>query len=414
MKKRIILSSIITMLLCFCMIGGATYALFTSETSVNIAVTSGKVKVEAGIENLTLYSMGKEQTDVFENGGTAVYDETTGILTLTNVTPGDKVEFNIVVENLSNIDIQYRANWKVEGKLSEVLEATADGVKFADVQWTEWKADAAEKQQTIKVVVELPVQVGNEYQEQVANVAFMVEAIQANGFLQNYVTPATIDAALANAQEGETIELAAGYYDEIVVPQNGMTIFSQEGAEVGFLNVNGKDNVTIQGLTFDAANAKYVYNGNGKAVQPANIAGASKGNTKGTSNLVIDGCTFTGEFADGGVVIAFTDQGRGSGQSGNITIKNCTFEATNGYADIYTYYSGKGSFVIENNTFASTMNAEVSGTYPIYLGKYQSSTPVVVKGNTFVNRATFGKAAYIQDHSNYKVSFAAADNTFAE
>ena len=46
MKKRIILSSVITMLLCLCMIGGATYALFTSETSVNIAVTSGKVKVD--------------------------------------------------------------------------------------------------------------------------------------------------------------------------------------------------------------------------------------------------------------------------------------------------------------------------------------------------------------------------------
>ena len=43
MKKSVILSSIMLIALCLSLITGATFALFTSESSVNIAVSSGKV-----------------------------------------------------------------------------------------------------------------------------------------------------------------------------------------------------------------------------------------------------------------------------------------------------------------------------------------------------------------------------------
>lgn len=57
MKKNIILSSVLTILLCVSLIAGSTFALFTSESSVNIAVTAGNVEVVATIdENLELYS----------------------------------------------------------------------------------------------------------------------------------------------------------------------------------------------------------------------------------------------------------------------------------------------------------------------------------------------------------------------
>ena len=408
MKKRVLLTSLLTIALCFSLMIGATYALFTSESQVNIAVTSGKVKVEAGIENLKLYTLDVEQADTFENGGTAVYEN--GVLTLNNVTPGDKVAFDIVIKNLSNINIQYKVKWVVEGKLSEVLEAyIVQGTEkkaLANVGWTKWSKDDA-KVFTINVVVELPVEVGNDYQEQAANISFTLEAIQGNGVMKNYVTPATIADALANAEEGDEIQLAAGYYDEIVVPKKGMKIYSTEGAEVGFLNINGKADVTIQGLTFDAANAKMAYDGRGNAVQPANIVGASgKGNIIGARNVVIDDCTFTGTFVDGGGAIAFVDRNRTSGGSGNITISNCKFDQLGGYFAIYTYYSGYNKFVIENN--------EVTGPYynPVYLGRYQSSTPVVVKGNAFKTSVDLAAAVYLQDHSNYGVSMDAADNTF--
>ena len=43
MKRRILVMSFLTIALCFSLIFGATYALFTSESKVNISVTSGKV-----------------------------------------------------------------------------------------------------------------------------------------------------------------------------------------------------------------------------------------------------------------------------------------------------------------------------------------------------------------------------------
>ena len=156
--------------------------------------------------------------------------------------------------------------------------------------------------------------------------------------------------------------------------------------------------------------AKMAYDGKGNQRYYASImSGGANKNGKGTNGLVIDGCTFTGHFDNGGTTIAFNDQGRGTGQSGNITIKNCTFETTGCYVDIYTYYSGKGEFNIENNIFKSETLDKA-----IYLGRYQSSTPVVVKGNRFEKYADFASATLIQAHSaTYSPSFDESDNTFA-
>ena len=152
-----------------------------------------------------------------------------------------------------------------------------------------------------------------------------------------------------------------------------------------------------------------VSNGNGEEVQPANIGGANGSkNKKGAENIVIDGCNFIGEFVDGGGAIAFVDQNRTTGGSKNVTVSNCTFEQTGGYFGIYFYYSGNnGELVIENNVF--------TGNYynPVYLGRYQSSVPVVVKGNAFKASADINAAVYLQAHSNaYSVSYTAENNTF--
>ncbi len=237
---------------------------------------------------------------------------------------------------------------------------------------------------------------------------YEVYNVGANVTIDAVVTDTTeLESALADANV-KVIYLKSGIYGTIKAKSN-KTIIGSTAADVECVALNGADNVTLINIEFDAADAKLAYNGKGKGTQPANIiSGDINKNASGSRNLVIDGCKFTGTFADGGVAIAFTDQSRTSGQSGNITIKNCTFETKNGYCDIYCYYSGYGEFVIENNVFNSELLDK-----PIYLGRYQSSTPVVVKGNTFARCATFNEAAYIQDHSNYGVSFDASNNTFA-
>ena len=225
-------------------------------------------------------------------------------------------------------------------------------------------------------------------------------------------TPATVQDMINAAQTGETIALGAGTYKDTIVMKSNITLLGTDGAVVYCVNLNGASNVTIKNVTFDAAGAKLGYNGSGKAVQPANIISRSNGSkVSGGTNIVIEGCNFGGTFADGGVVIAFTDQG--TTPYSNVTINNCIFATNGGYADIYTHYSGNGAFVITNNTFASKYAMEVSNMLPIYLNLFQSSTPVVVKGNTFENKADFATATHLKPHSSaYTPSFDAADNTF--
>ena len=234
----------------------------------------------------------------------------------------------------------------------------------------------------------------------------------------NLITDAaSFEAALTNGNDGDILVLAPGTYNgTFAVKRSNITIKGTEGVVVDCINLNGQDNVTIKNITFDAARAARGYDGSGNAKQYANIISGDNTNkpTKGAMNLVIDGCTFAGTFANGGASIAFTDQSRSGGGSGNITIKNCTFETENAYYNIYGHYTGNGQngygdFVIENNTFNTTFTQGGA----IYLGRYASSTPVVVTGNTFNVATSLEEAMYVQDHSNYGVSIAAENNTFA-
>ena len=219
-----------------------------------------------------------------------------------------------------------------------------------------------------------------------------------------------LNAALADATI-KVIELGAGEFGTIVAKSN-KTIIGSAGAKVDCVNLNGADNLTLKNINFDAATAVLGRDGSGKAKQPANIVTGDNVNnpSKGAHNLVIDGCTFNGTFADGGVTIAFTDQSRGSGASGNVTIKNCTFNTVGAYCHVYGHYTGnRNNFVIENNVFKS-QTVDKS----IYLGRYASSIPVEVIGNKFETKAKIQDAVYLQAHSAaYSVSYNASGNTFA-
>ena len=105
-------------------------------------------------------------------------------------------------------------------------------------------------------------------------------------------TPDTIDEVLANAKEGDVIGLANGeYYDmSIVIPQNNITLISNT-AIVDHVNVNGKNNVKLIGLTFDAYAPRAVVDPkNGETSILSNITSA-EGN-KGPENLQIIDCKF--------------------------------------------------------------------------------------------------------------------------
>ena len=188
MKNKIIISSILTIALCLSMIAGSTFALFTSKSQTNIAVTSGKLEVVANInDDLALTSLGVAQTGTFANGGTAEIVTVDGIPTLElyRLTPGDSVSFSITVENKSNVAMKYQFAWDVDGELYPYLTATVDGVAIVDSEtdWALWNT-ANGTTQTFVVVITLPETVGNEAQGLTASINFTVNAIQGNAEVQ--------------------------------------------------------------------------------------------------------------------------------------------------------------------------------------------------------------------------------------
>ena len=231
MKKKVLLTSITTIILCVSIITGATFALFTDDTKFDISVTSADVEIEAyatinsvwsaygeGVtkaedeyltdENGHVYAHGKRDPIdgryFFTNGGEAVLDGSN--LVIHRITPGDRVDIDINVTNKSDVAIAYR--YKIEAKdtnLAKGMVVTVDGVSYEALStWTsEWYPviPAPEgKGETIPVKtfsVELPVYAGNEYQSekepqedgrsgaQTVTYTVKVEAVQGNAVTDN-------------------------------------------------------------------------------------------------------------------------------------------------------------------------------------------------------------------------------------
>jgi len=203
MKKKVLLSSIMTIAICLCLIVGSTFALFTDTAKVNIAVTAGDIDITASVDALELYSVkatdGGSIADEFggsyeyagpltgfANGGSASFEN--GILTLDKITPGDKVSFQIMGANASDITVQYRyiieciSGEELMRGLVVYVNGSTTGYSAMRSYTSAWMTLTADKSNldTIPVTVELPVNAGNEYQEKSVEIRMVVEAVQGN------------------------------------------------------------------------------------------------------------------------------------------------------------------------------------------------------------------------------------------
>lgn len=189
MKKKLILSAILTIALCFSLISGATYALFTSESKMNIAINSGKVEMVANISNIETWSLENNKDEAGRTDGTFTLGGSVSfansILTIDKIVPGDKVSFDINGTNNSNVTILYR--YKIENidgsKLMSGLEFVIDDVKYEKMAKyiSAWQTlNVNENMEDVEVTIELPELAGNEYQDLETKVLITVEAIQGN------------------------------------------------------------------------------------------------------------------------------------------------------------------------------------------------------------------------------------------
>lgn len=190
-KSRTFLSAVLGIALCASLIAGATFAIFTSEASVNIAVTSGKVNVTATVDNLKLYSLDNIDTNTFTgtetertkegsflNNGTATLSGNK--LSLDRLTPGDKVTFVVSIQNESNVTIKYRTLFAVKDSgLFEALNVSIGGKAVGSASdWT--VKNAGEEISPVECSIELPASAADKYQDKSCEITVAVEAIQGN------------------------------------------------------------------------------------------------------------------------------------------------------------------------------------------------------------------------------------------
>lgn len=213
MKKKVLLTSMMSIAMLASIASGATYALFTAEDSTNIAVTAGKVAVDAYVDenSLKTYSRGVLQTvGTFENGGFAKFDENSN-LKLDLLTPGDKANFIVKVDNNSNVNIKYQITLAMEGELAPALvsKVTIDGKEYSLIDGKTGYIDLAAGKDIpdVTIDIELPVEAGNKYQEKSANITVNVEALQGNAqIVDKWDGTSDISWFLANP-EAEKFEL---------------------------------------------------------------------------------------------------------------------------------------------------------------------------------------------------------------
>ena len=328
MKKKIILSAIMSICLCASLIAGATFAIFTSESKVNIAVTSGKVEVIATIpqENVKISSLDNIDMKTFEgteidrtaegtflNGGTATLNGDT--LTLDRLTPGDKVSFKINVKNESNVKILYRYGYEVEAldghsadeakllysalqfKLEEIV--TKDYVSYY-TKWTTFENDAS-----LDVEVGLPAETTNKYQGLAGKIVFKLEAVQGNAEVEDgdgEKFEVATKEGLLNALEAinnatdiseKKITVADNFVfeDETLAIKKGDVTLDLGGKELTITS-GDKNGILVENgaaLTIDGGNGKLnVESGSGHAIDLKSTADSEESTSLTIKNAKID------------------------------------------------------------------------------------------------------------------------------
>ncbi len=373
--KKVILSSILSLVLCVSLIAGGTFALFTSVSKTNIAVTSGTVKVVATIDESTVVAHSptsikmdgtiEDNTNaangnIFKNGGSFDYVAATetdpATFTLTNITPGDKVDFNIDVENQSNVTIQYRVVISdVEGGSLNGLVMKLNNNDYAGTTiYSDWAYIGAQGAiNSIPVSIELPTTAGNEHQNKTTKLSVTVEAVQGNAKTETPATPPTVVApgTLAELQQAFA-DAASQAMGDIVIEltqdfdaENTWTAIDPEG-------YNGVNDVII--------------NGNGHKITNLNEP-LFVGSFGGSGSIIINDLT----IADSVISHAqYNGMGLGafvvySDSSGSITLNNChlvssTVECTDGYAGGLVGYVSSPTVFTNCSVSGSTISGNKS------------------------------------------------------
>ena len=187
-KSKILFTAIMAIAICVSLMTGATYALFTGGEEVNVAITSGTIEVDAKLQEAPSLSS-EHGANLPETVLTYAVDGNT--VSMTNMVPGDVVEFSIGVYNKSSVTIKYQTIVTIDGDddLYEALEISVDGVNMVGGKEKEsvWETLAPTNTQSedeafkvVSVKILLPIDAGNDYQGKTLTFCYAIKAVQGN------------------------------------------------------------------------------------------------------------------------------------------------------------------------------------------------------------------------------------------
>lgn len=405
MKKKvgIITSAVATIALCSSLVVGSTFALFTSEDSVSLTVTSAKVDVNVSIKDKTAESVIGADTVL---GGFSGEDG----LTLSNVVPGEKYSFTVSAENAGTVAALCRTTVEfTDVALASAFEVTVGGVEYGAIKsyatpWSVVEASESLKELTVEITFPYLEESQNEYMGLSTDIIVKVEGVQANAQGDyNAVDPAVeyipegakvvsnqeqLSAAFANAKSGDTVILA----DDITL--NQYVILSKAAADEFTLEGNGHT-ITLdlseksQGLLFGVNNSKpndYLnFQVDKITVNNLNIEGNAQValyfNSK-TSGATLNNVNISGEYAL--AAINFNNNGGG-------TLNNC--DITNSIAPekgVYYKYGFPTMSIFANRDSKNPVtlnNTHVDSLFINNNAAYNGTTKVFVNEGSIVDYA---------------------------
>lgn len=362
MKKKIILSSVLSIVICLSLIAGATFALFTSEARINIAVTSGTVDVTATLTGLQTKSLGKDMpAGEFELGGTAEIVGQT--LDLDLMVPGDEAIVTIDVENNSDVAIQYCVKLIGTGDLMGGLTAVAtiNGVDYpinAGTYTCAWvEVDANQPINDIQLSVLMESTVGDEYQNKSADITIQLVAIQGNADEINLVEAVSDGGVITSGGVANSL-------DDIV---------DENGDIVAGLYI-GENDVTFRDIVLDKTVAGDYY---------ALGLDSSSGKLTLDNGAIVNAGNYYGVVSLGGEIVLNEGSQVTASGSGNacIMIQDDTDIYINGSGVLNPQNGAKGIWVLTGMDFVVNIYVEDQAALAEYTAifekEYSGSTPVV-------------------------------------
>ncbi len=367
-KRSVIITAILAIIMCASLAAGATFALFTSSSSVNIAVTSGNVEVTASVVDIQKSYVDEHGETV--NGklfsGDATFDEGAHTVTLSNVLPKDTVKFKVKVVNGSNVAIKYRMVMSLveDNGLFSSLDITLNGKKFYGyTSGTKYALLEAEQQiADIPVVISLPE--GATCNNTACKLTYKVEAVQGNASVEDFPEVPENTLAVNTTEDVRVLEKAIS--GENAVLDKDVVITKAPDTVASSLSI--KEPTTL--------------NLNATIKTPDNMGN----NKKNFTALIVDADTTINADDNGGI-----DTGKNGGYGINVR-NGAKLTINGGY-----YYGGgtavqvqKGELTINGGIFAVEPYDDPRYGYNFLINcidsAYKNETAkIIVKGGVFVN-----------------------------